>query len=127
MSSGFEGTAGQAEVAMADEGMTENTADLDLAIVTMRFHARDRPQLEAALARYVVASRGHSGCRNIDLCASVTEPGGYLIVQKWDSPEAQRAHFDSDDMVEMARACDGILTGPPEIDLLAGISAHDLW
>src|SRR5688572_27537310 len=101
--------------------------DLDLTIVTMRFEANDRAGLEAVLARYVVASRGQPGCRNIDLCSSVTRPGRYVVVEKWDSPEAQRAHFDSDDMVEMARSCEGLLAGPPDIDLLAAVSAHDLW
>lgn len=101
--------------------------DVDLTIVTMRFEATDRARLEAVLARYVVASRAHAGCRNIDLCASETHPGRYLVVEKWDSPEAQRAHFDSDDMVEMAQACQDVLAGPPDIDLLAAVSAHDLW
>lgn len=101
--------------------------DLDLTIVTMLLEASDRAQLEAVLARYVVASRSHPGCRNIDLCASATHPGRYLVIEKWDSPEAQRAHFDSGDMVEMAKACQGILVSPPEIDLLAAVSAHDLW
>lgn len=101
--------------------------DVDLTIVTMRFEATDRARLEAVLARYVVASRMQTGCRNIDLCASVTQPGRYLVVEKWDSPEAQRAHFDSDDMVEMARACQDVLVSPPDIDLLAAVSAHDLW
>jgi quinol monooxygenase YgiN len=101
--------------------------DLDLTIVTMRFEAKDRAQLEAALARYVVASRSHPGCRNIDLCASATHLGRYLVVEKWESPDAQRAHFDSDDMVEMARSCQDILVNPPDIDLLAAVSAHDLW
>jgi quinol monooxygenase YgiN len=101
--------------------------ELDLTIVTMRFEAADRDKLEAVLARYVVASRGHPGCRNIDLCASVTQPGRYLVVEKWESPEAQRAHFDTDDMVTMAEACKGILARPPDIDLLGAVSAHDLW
>ena len=101
--------------------------DLDLTIVTMRFEASDRAQLEAVLARYVVASRSHPGCRNIDLCASATHLGRYLVVEKWESPDAQRAHFDSDDMVEMARSCQDILVNPPDIDLLAAVSAHDLW
>lgn len=101
--------------------------DLDLTIVTMLFQASDRARIEAVLARYVVASRTQPGCRNIDLCASVTHPGRYLVVEKWDSPEAQRAHFDSDDMVEMARSCQGLLASPPDIDLLAAVSAHDLW
>jgi hypothetical protein len=30
-------------------------------------------------------------------------------------------------MVEMARACQDILAQPPDIDLLAAVSAHDLW
>jgi quinol monooxygenase YgiN len=103
------------------------TGEIDLTIVTLRFEAEDRAKLEAALARYVVTSRTHPGCRNIDLCASVTHPSRYLIVEKWDSPESQRAHFDSDDMVEMAQACEGILVRPPDIDLLTAVSAHDLW
>jgi quinol monooxygenase YgiN len=101
--------------------------DVDLTIVTMRFEASDRARLEAVLARYVVASRGHTGCRNIDLCSSVSQPGRYLVIEKWDSPETQRAHFDSDEMVEMARSCEGILAQPPDIELLAAVSAHDLW
>ena len=32
-------------------------------------------------------------------------PGRFLVVEKWESPTAQRAHFDSADMVEMAEAC----------------------
>ena len=100
--------------------------DVDLTIVSMRFEAADRARLEAVLARYVVASRGHAGCRNIDLCASVTTPGRYLLIQKWDTPHAQRAHFDSPAMVEMAEACRGLLSGPPDIDLWDGPSAHDL-
>jgi quinol monooxygenase YgiN len=101
--------------------------ELDLTIVIMRFDAVDRDAFEAVLAKYVVSSRGHSGCRNIDLVASETKPGRYVVVEKWDSPAAQRAHFDSDEMVAMAEACKGLLTSSPDIDLLAPVSAHDLW
>lgn len=101
--------------------------ELDLTIVIMRFEATDRAQLEAVLANYVVSSRGHAGCRNIDLCSSVTHPGRYVVVEKWESPGAQRKHFDSDDMVKMAEACKDVLAGPPDIDLLDPVSAHDLW
>jgi quinol monooxygenase YgiN len=74
----------------------------------------------------VVLSRRHPGCRNIDLTASVTVPGRFVIIEKWDSPGSQEAHFNSPEMVEMARACAGVLAEPPEIDLLEGLSAHDL-
>ena len=100
--------------------------DVELAIVTMRFDAADPAALLAVLSKYVVLTRMQPGCRNVDLCASVTHPGRYLIVQKWDSVAAQRTHFDGDVMVEMARSCAGILSGPPDIDLWDGPSAHDL-
>ena len=107
------------------------SGEVDLAVVTLVFDARPGDEAAAGhllsvLSKYVVLSRHHPGCRNIDLCASVTTPGRYLIVEKWASPEDQRSHFDSDDMVEMARACEGLLSRKPEIDLFEGISAHDL-
>lgn len=100
--------------------------EIDLTLVTMEFDATDAAQLQAVLARYVVVSRGHRGCRNIDLAMSSTVPDRFVIIQKWDSPEAQQAHFDSQDMVEMARSCTGLISAPPRIDLLDPISAHDL-
>ena len=100
--------------------------EVELTIVTMDFRAKDPERLLPILSKYVVLSRGQPGCRNIDLCASVTTPGRYVVVEKWDSPEAQRAHFDSEEMVEMAQACNGLLSKAPDIDLLEGISAHDL-
>jgi quinol monooxygenase YgiN len=100
--------------------------DVELTMVTMSFDAADPERLQAVLARYVVLSRGHEGCRNIDLALSTTHPDRFVIVQKWESPDHQRAHFDSPDMVEMARSCTGLLTAPPRIDLLEPISAHDL-
>jgi quinol monooxygenase YgiN len=103
-----------------------SSEEVELTVVTMAFDAADPGQLLAVLSKYVVLSRMQPGCRNIDLCGSVTTIGRYLIVQKWQSPEAQRAHFDSPEMIEMAEACRGLLTGPPKIDLFEGISAHDL-
>ena len=100
--------------------------DVEVTIVTMAFSAADPERLLAVLSKYVVLSRNHPGCRNIDLTRSVTTPERYVVISKWDSPASQRAHFDSADMVEMAASCEGVLTGPPAIDLLEGLSAHDL-
>ncbi|MEO5899729.1 MAG: antibiotic biosynthesis monooxygenase [Ilumatobacteraceae bacterium] len=101
-------------------------SEVELAIVTMRFDAADVGALVAVLSKYVVLTRMQPGCRNVDLCASVTSPGRYLLIQKWDTTAAQRAHFDSPLMIEMASACNGILTQAPDIDLWDGPSAHDL-
>ena len=100
--------------------------DVDLTLVTLTFDAIDAERLVAILANYVVISRGQPGCRNIDLAASATMPGRFVVIEKWESPEAQRAHFDSPAMVDMARSCDGLLSQPPQVDLLDAISAHDL-
>ena len=100
--------------------------EVELTIVTMRFDAADPGPLLGVLSKYVVLTRMEPDCRNVDLCASVTTPGRYLVIQKWSSPEAQRAHFDSPAMVEMAESCRGVLSGPPDIDLWDGPSAHDL-
>jgi quinol monooxygenase YgiN len=100
--------------------------DAEITLVTMRFQATDPEKLMGVLSKYVVLSRQQPGSRNIDLTASVTTPGRFVVIQKWDSPESQRAHFDSREMIEMAEACLGILAEPPEIDLLEGLSAHDL-
>ena len=56
----------------------------------------------------------------------MTAPGRHLIVQKWETPDHQRTHFDSEVMVAMAQSCAGILSGPPDIDLWEATSAHDL-
>ena len=111
---------------MTEADPTNEQAEVELTIVTMEFRSAKPEALMPVLAKYVVLSRGHPGCRNIDLCASVATPGRYLVIEKWESPAAQQAHFDSAEMVEMARACDGLLSAPPSIDLLEGISAHDL-
>jgi quinol monooxygenase YgiN len=101
-------------------------AEIELTVVTLVFDASDPERLLSVLAKYVVLSRGHDGCRNIDLCASTTTTGRFVLIEKWGSPAAQQAHFDSPDMIEMAQACQGLLAHPPQIDLLEGISAHDL-
>ncbi len=102
------------------------SVEVEITVVTMVFEAADPAALQSVLAKYVVLSRGHPGCRNIDLLASATRPNRFVVVQKWASPGDQREHFDSPEMVEMAESCRSLLTAPPEIDLLDPISAHDL-
>jgi quinol monooxygenase YgiN len=100
--------------------------DVDVALVTMVFDAAKADELLSCLAKYVVLARGEGGCRNIDLTNSLSDTNRFVIVQKWQSEDAARAHFDSPVMVDMARECAGLLAKPPAIDLLQGLSAHDL-
>jgi quinol monooxygenase YgiN len=101
-------------------------SDVELTLVTMVFDAAKPDELAAVLAKYVVLSRQQKGCRNIDLCESLTRPGRFVVVEKWETPAEQQAHFNSPDMIEMATSCEGLLQRPPDIDLLQALSAHDL-
>ena len=99
---------------------------VEVMVVTMRFDASDDAALLAVLAKYIVLTRMEAGCRNVDLVSSVTHPGRHLVIEKWESPDHQRSHFDSASMVDMAAACNGVLTRAPDIDLWDATSAHDL-
>jgi quinol monooxygenase YgiN len=102
--------------------------EVEIWMVTGRFHARvgREAELGAALARYVVLTRSVPGCRNVDLALSASVPGRYLVVEKWDDPDAQRAHLDADVTVEMATTVRPLLAEAPELELHEGISAYDL-
>ena len=47
----------------------------EMTIVTLAFDAADAGALVGVLSKYVVLTRMEQGCRNVDLCASVTTPG----------------------------------------------------
>ncbi len=102
--------------------------DVELSIVAGSFSARSGREAELAgiLAKYVVVTRNAPGCRNVDLAASIATPGRFLVIEKWDDADAQAAHLDSDEMVEMAKAASPMLTEAPDLDLYAAISAQDL-
>lgn len=104
------------------------SGDVEMAVLTAGFNARpDREaELAAVLARYVVLTRGEASCRNVDLLSSATESGRLLVIEKWDSAEAARAHLDTELMTDMAAAAVPLLAEKPAIDLLDTISAHDL-
>jgi len=103
-----------------------SNGDVSIAVVTMRFDASNLAGLVAVLSKYVVMTRMHPGCRNVDLLLSSIQENRVLVIQKWDSVEAQRVHFDSALMVEMAKSCKNLLTKAPEIELFDSMSSHDL-
>ena len=103
-------------------------ADIDGSeptIVTMVWEQVD-DDLMAHLVRYVVVSRSEPGCRNIDLCASVTSRGRVVVIEKWATPAAQQAHADGAALLALATAARQMGTARPTLDLLEGLSAHDL-
>jgi quinol monooxygenase YgiN len=115
-----------AESVLMTQPTNPSTTEVELTLVTMRFRGSEPEALAAVLSNYVVLTRGSAGCRNVDFCVSVQDPSIFVVLQKWDSPLAQQNHFDSPVMVSMAESCRGLLAEAPQIELLEGISAHDL-
>ncbi len=102
--------------------------DVEIAVLTAVFDARPGSEdvLLGALSRYVVLTRQEASCRNVDLVASVTHDGRFLVIEKWDSAAAVRAHLDSPLMTEMAQTAVGAVASKPEIDLYDSVSSYDL-
>jgi quinol monooxygenase YgiN len=103
-------------------------ADVEITVLTAVFDARSGSEevLLGALSRYVVLTRQQPSCRNVDLVASVTRGGRFLVIEKWDSAAAVQAHLDSPLMTDMAQTAVTALASKPEIDMFESISAHDL-
>ena len=72
------------------------------------------------------AGEGSAGSRLMDRFPGVPAKLAALVIEKWESAAAQRPHLDAPVAVEMARACEGLLTGPPAVDLWEPVSAHDV-
>ncbi len=113
-------------VSATESNEVEGAAEVEPLMVTMSFETEMVPELLAVLSKYVVLSRMDTAARNIDLVASITRPGRFTIIEKWESEETQQLHFDGAVMVEMATACTGLLSAPPDIDLHEAVSMHDL-
>jgi len=106
----------------------EPDPEVEIALLTASFDARPGAEetLLSLLSRYVVLTRREPACRNVDLVASVTHSGRFLVIEKWDSAAAVQAHLDSPLMTDMARAALPSLAHQPDLDLFDTISAHDL-
>jgi len=48
------------------------------------------------------------------------------VIEKWDDPDAPRAHLDDPETVTMAGAAVPLLVAKPDLDLYDSVSAHDL-
>lgn len=95
-------------------------------MVTLVLDAADPRSVAALVSAYVVATRGVAGCMNVDFCASMGFPDRFVVIEKWATPRHQATHATSPLFEHLARSCQGLLAGPPQVDLLSGISAHDL-
>ena len=78
-----------AEIEETPSSSTDPT-EIEPVMVLLSFTTESPAELMNVLSEYVVASRGHPGCRNIDFVASITNSKRVAIIQKWETIDAQR-------------------------------------
>ena len=79
--------------------------------IVARFDARPgkAEALERALLEMVPPSRSDAGCLRYDLHRSRTEPGVFLIFERWESRELWQAHMDQPHLAAFKGASEGLV------------------
>jgi quinol monooxygenase YgiN len=113
-------------LAVDQQTASEPSAEPEITLVTMELDAANERSVAGILASYVVGTRGVPGCLNVDLCTSQTVPNRFVVLEKWATPAHQETHVTSPMFEKMATSCQGLLSGPPRVDVLSSISSHDL-
>ncbi len=63
--------------------------------------------IEAA-RKVMAATREEPGCLEYTISADVDDPGRFVILERWASPEALEAHFATPHMAEFQAAMGGL-------------------
>jgi quinol monooxygenase YgiN len=79
--------------------------------VVARFNAKPEKAeaLEAALREMVAPSRADAGCLQYDLHRSRTEPGVFLIFERWESRELWQSHMNEPHLAAFKDASEGLV------------------
>lgn len=72
-------------------------------------------ELRRLLADRSHAARAEPGCAGYEVAELVDEPATFLVVETWESAEAMRAHFASDDHASYQHQVDELLARPSEV------------
>jgi quinol monooxygenase YgiN len=90
-------------------------SDPIVAIATITPLPEHREAVRAALETAAVAGHGEEGCL---LYALHETPDAFVMIEKWASPEAARAHGQGPVFAELTRAWDGKLAKPLSVQRL---------
>jgi len=72
-------------------------------------------ELRTLLAERAAAARSEPGCAGYEVAELVGEPATFLVVQTWESTEAMRRHYGSEDHATYQHAVDELLARPSEV------------
>ena len=72
-------------------------------------------ELRALLADRADTARGEPGCAGYEVAELVGEPATFLVVQTWESDDAMRRHYASEEHATYQHAVDELLARPSEV------------
>ncbi len=94
----------------------EETNNMIHVIATLTIKPELREQTLAAARINIAATQKEAGCVYYDMYESVTRPGTYVVVEKWEDREALNAHMNAEHFKVWRKAgADGITSRKIEI------------
>jgi quinol monooxygenase YgiN len=87
-------------------------------VATIRVQDGRADDVVAVIAEYVDAVRAEEGCLRYDLFRVRKDPGALLMVERWASKEALRAHGTVDHFVAMSTRLAELLAAAPVVQVL---------
>lgn len=65
-------------------------------VATITIRPERREQTLAAARENIAATQQEAGCHYYDMYESVTRPGTYVVVEKWENRDALTAHMNAE-------------------------------
>jgi quinol monooxygenase YgiN len=72
-------------------------------------------QVREILSLLVDPTRRESGCVSYELLQNSSDPGDFVFVEKWATPAAEQAHFETPHVLTALQQLSGLLATEPEI------------
>ena len=86
-----------------------------VVIATLPGKPDKRPDIEAALTKAAVASRGDAGCLSYAFHRDLEDADRYVSIETWTDQDALNAHFGAPHVAELMTVAADLLAGAPEI------------
>lgn len=107
----------------SDSGQSGSTGNEVRVVAVLRTAAGKGGELLAAWPSLAAQVRAEAGCIAYDLHRVVDDPDRFVVLERWASPEALRAHGQSEHMREFGTVAASFREGPSELHILEDVPA----
>jgi len=95
-----------------------------VVVAIMKVNSQKRNEVRAALLKQV--ERVHQEESDVELFAAFEAKDGFVLIEKWGSPEAVSKHASGEALAEYRVVLDPALDRPLEIEILTPLPAGDV-